>query len=263
MIASETFCKELRKVYKDDKVKAIVLRINSGGGSASASEVIWNEIELAKKAGKIVVTSMGDVAASGGYYIACNSDKIVAQPNTITGSIGVFGLLPSFDRMLKNKLGITTDVAKTNPHADYFTGRKLDEFELKKISITVEEVYALFTQRVAAGRNMTVEAVDKIGEGRIWSGTTAMKIGLVDQLGNLEDAIALAATLADITDYNVVYYPKQKDWFTKLMESKTETKVEKAMRAELGDLYYTYKGFKDIQNLKGVQARLPFELIVE
>jgi len=263
VIASETFCKELKKVYQDDDVKAIVLRINSGGGSALASEVIWNEIELAKKAGKIVIASMGDVAASGGYYIACNSDKIIAQPNTITGSIGVFGLIPSFDRMLKNKLGITSDVVKTNTHADYMGGRKLDEFELKKIQITVEEVYEIFTQRVAEGRKMTVEEVDKIGQGRVWSGISALNIGLVDQLGNIDDAIALAASLANLTDYNIAYYPKQKDWLTKLLDNKTETKIDKAMRSELGDLYYTYKGFKEIQNLNGIQAKLPFEFIIE
>jgi len=263
MIASETFCRELRKVYQNDNVKAIVLRVNSGGGSAMASEEIWNEIELAKKAGKIIVTSMGDMAASGGYYISCNSDKIVAQPNTITGSIGVLGLIPSFDRMLKNKLGITSDVVKTNAHADYMRGRKLDEFELKKISIIVEDVYALFTQRVAEGRKMDIKEVDKIGQGRIWSGTAALKLGLVDKLGTLDDAIALAASLAELTDYQVTYYPKQKDWLTKLLETKTETKVDKAMRAELGDLYYTYKGFKELQGLKGIQAKIPFELIIE
>ena len=172
-IGSITFCKELRKAYTNDKVKAIVIRINSPGGSALASEAIWNEIELAKKAGKIIVTSMGDYAASGGYYIACNSDAIVAQPTTLTGSIGVFGLIPSVQKMLQNKLGITYDVVKTNEHADYDSGRLLNEYELAKIKISIEEIYELFTQRVATGRKMKIEEVYKIGEGRVWTGFRA------------------------------------------------------------------------------------------
>jgi len=264
-IYSENLCKEIRKAYKNNKVKAIVLRVNSGGGSAMASEMIWNEIELAKAAGKKVVTSMGDFAASGGYYIASNSDYIVAQPNTLTGSIGVFGMIPSLQKMFKNKLGITTDVAKCNPHADYGTviGRPLDELEIKRLTTQIEDIYDIFTRRVANGRQLPIEEVYKIGEGRVWSGIEAQKLGLVDQLGAIEDAVAKAAELAELTDYGIICYPKQQDFITRLL-SKTdqETKIEKALQQQLGDLYFTYKGIKTITEATGIQARLPFEIVI-
>lgn len=263
-IGSETFCKELRKAYQNKNVKAIVLRVNSPGGSALASEVIWNEIELAKKSGKIVVTSMGDYAASGGYYISCNSDAIVAQPNTLTGSIGVFGMIPNLQNTLKNKLGITIDVVKTNEHSDYGSGfRKLDEVELQKLQVMVEEVYGTFTQRVADGRGLTVEQVDEIGQGRVWAGADALNIKLVDQLGTINDAIALAAQMAKISDYSIIYYPKQTDWLTQLMQKDDDTAIKAALKAELGDLYYTYEGLKHIMNAEGIQARLPMEMVIE
>jgi len=264
-IYSENLCREIRKAYQNDKVKAIVLRVNSGGGSAYASEVIWNEIELAKAAGKRVVTSMGDYAASGGYYIACNSDYIVAQPNTLTGSIGCFGMIPSLQKMLKNKLGITLDVAKSNPHADYATliGRPLDELEIKKLQLHVEEIYDIFTRRVAAGRQLPIEEVYKIGEGRVWSGIEAEKLGLIDQLGTIDDAIAKAAELSELTDYGIICYPKKQDFFTRLFSTiDSETKVEKALQQQLGDLYFTYKGIKTITEMTGVQTRLPFEIVI-
>jgi protease-4 len=264
-IYSENLCKEIRKAYENNKVKAIVLRVNSGGGSASASEMIWKEIELAKAAGKKVVTSMGDYAASGGYYIACNSDYIVAQPNTLTGSIGVFAMLPSLQKMLKNKLGITLDVAKSNPHADYGTGigRPLDELEMKRLNIHVEDIYDLFTKRVAAGRELPIEEVYKIAEGRVWSGLEAQKIGLVDQLGTIENAVAKAAELAELTDYGIICYPKQQDFFTRLFsKTDSETQIEQALQQHLGDLYFTYKGIKAVTEAQGVQARLPFEIVI-
>jgi protease-4 len=264
-IYSENLCKEIRKAYQNDKVKAIVLRVNSGGGSAMASEMIWNEIELAKAAGKKVITSMGDYAASGGYYIACNSDYIVAQPNTLTGSIGVFGMIPSLQKMLKNKLGITLDVAKSNPHADYMSGvgRPLDELELKKVTLQIEEIYDIFTHRVAEGRNLSIDEVCKIAEGRVWSGIEAQKLGLVDQLGNTDDAVAKAAELAALENYGIICYPAQKDFFTRLFSNMdSETKVEQALQQQLGDLYFTYKGLKTITEATGVQARLPFEIVV-
>ena len=208
---------------------------------------------------------MGDYAASGGYYIACNSDCIIAQPNTLTGSIGVLGMIPSLQRMLKNKLGITTDVAKSNPHADFMTvvGRPLDEVETKKMTAHVEDIYALFTQRVADGRQLPLDEVLKLGEGRVWSGTEALKLGLVDQLGNIEDAVAKAAELAELTRYGIICYPKQQDFFSRLL-SKTdpETKIEQALQQQLGDLYFTYKGIKTITEATGIQARLPFEILV-
>jgi protease-4 len=264
-IYSENLCKEIRKAYQNDRVKAIVLRVNSGGGSAPASEMIWNEIELAKAAGKKVVTSMGDYAASGGYYIACNSDYIVAQPNTLTGSIGVFGMIPSFQRMLKNKLGITLDVAKSNPHADYITGlgRPFDEFEIKKMQLHVENTYTLFTGRVANGRNLPIEEVLKIAEGRVWSGIEAQKLGLVDQLGTIDDAVAKAADLAELSDYGIICYPEPRDFFTKLFNKiDTEAKIEKALQQQLGDLYFTYKGMKSLTETNPIQTRLPFEIMI-
>ncbi|MCL2246100.1 MAG: signal peptide peptidase SppA [Lentimicrobiaceae bacterium] len=265
-IYSENLCREIRKAYQNDKVQAIVLRVNSGGGSAMASEMIWNEIELAKAAGKKVVTSMGDYAASGGYYISCNSDYIVAQPNTLTGSIGVFGVIPSLQKMLKNKLGITIDVVKSNLHADAMTGvgRPLDELETRRLESFIENIYDIFTKRVAAGRNLSIEHVYKIGEGRVWSGIEAQKLGLVDQLGAIDDAVAKAAELAELTNYGIICYPKKQDFFTRLFsKTDSETKIEQALQQQLGDLYFTYKGIKTVTELSGVQARLPFELIIE
>lgn len=260
-IYSESFIKEFKKAYKDKDVKAIVLRINSPGGSALASENIWREIENAKKAGKVVVTSMGDYAASGGYYIACNSNYIIAQPNTLTGSIGVFGMIPSFQNTLKNKLGVTIDGVKTNNHADYGTGfRPMDETELAVLQNSVEDIYATFTKRVADGRKMTVAQVDSIGQGRVWAGADAIKIGLVDKLGSLNDAIAKAAQLANISNYSLVYYPKQQDWFTMLFSQEDE--VDAALRAKLGRLYFTYEGLEQLMNQEGVQARMPMEIFI-
>ena len=260
-IYSESFIKEFKKAYKDKDVKAIVLRINSPGGSALASENIWREIENAKKAGKIVVTSMGDYAASGGYYIACNSNYILAQPNTLTGSIGVFGMIPSFQNFLKNKLGVTVDVVKTNQHADYGTGlRPLDETELATLQASIEQIYSTFTQRVADGRKMTVAQVDSIGQGRVWAGVDALNLGLVDKLGNIDDAIDKAAELAKVSNYSIVYYPKQKDWFTLLFSN--EDDIEAALKAKLGRLYFTYEGIDRILNQEGVQARIPMEISI-
>ena len=262
-IGSITFCKELRKAYTNDKVKAIVIRINSPGGSALASEAIWNEIELAKKAGKIIVTSMGDYAASGGYYIACNSDAIVAQPTTLTGSIGVFGLIPSVQKMLQNKLGITYDVVKTNEHADYDSGRLLNEYELAKIKISIEEIYELFTQRVATGRKMKIEEVYKIGEGRVWTGFRAKEIGLVDKLGGLDVAIATAAELAKITNYGILIYPSQPNWFEKMFGNQNKTSMKQALGEEFGELYFAFDAMKSILRMKGVQARIPMSIEME
>ena len=265
-IYSENLCREIRRAYQNDKVKAIVLRVNSGGGSAAASEMIWHEIELAKAAGKKVVTSMGDYAASGGYYIACNSDYIIAQSNTLTGSIGVLGIIPSLQRMLKTKLGITLDVAKSNPHADYMTvvGRPLDELEIKRMTVFIEDIYALFTQRVADGRNLPLAEVHKIGEGRVWSGIEAIKLGLIDQLGTIDDAVAKAAELAELTEFGIMYYPKKQDFFTRLFSSNMDSdiKIERALQQQLGELYFTYKGIKTVTEASGVQARMPFEIII-
>lgn len=263
VIGSASLCKEIREAYKKDEVKAIVLRVNSPGGSALASEVIWNEIEQAKAAGKIVVTSMGDYAASGGYYISCNSDMVIAQPNTLTGSIGVFGMIPNLQKLMKDKLGINVDIAQSNKHAAGIgVFKPMDETEYKFMMTQIEDIYATFIQRVADGRDLTVERVDEIGQGRVWSGLDAMELGLVDKLGSLDDAVLAAAELAKISDYAVDYYPLKKSWFDKFFNS-DEDAAAKIIRSELGDLYYTYEVFRNVMNVSGIQARMPMEIKME
>ncbi|HJN64481.1 MAG TPA: signal peptide peptidase SppA, partial [Flavobacteriales bacterium] len=210
-VGSETTAKAIKEAREDKKVKAIVLRVNSPGGSALASDVIWRETTLAK-AEKPLVISMGDLAASGGYYIACAADTIVANPTTITGSIGVFGLIPNLQHFYKNKLGITIDTVNTSKHAD-FGGmyRRLTSFERAKIQDHVEDIYATFISHVAEGRNMSTAAVDDIGQGRVWTGYDAKRLGLVDVLGGLETAIDIAADLAELLDYRLVSLPKKED----------------------------------------------------
>lgn len=265
VIGDVTLCNEIRRAYKDDDVKAIVLRVNSPGGSALASEIIWSELEKAKAAGKKIVTSMGDYAASGGYYISCNSDAIVAQPNTLTGSIGVFGMIPSLQRCLQSKLGITLDVVTTNPHADAFTGmRPMTEEEYALMQGNVDRTYDTFLTRVSVGRKMSKAQVDSIGQGRVWSGSDALELGLVDQLGGMDEAVALAAQLAGIDKYELVYYPKKANWFEKiLLKDKEEKEISAAIRSELGELYPTYVALKQITQAKGVQARMPMDIIIK
>lgn len=263
-IGSQTLCKEIRRAYTDKEVKAIVLRVNSPGGSALASEVIWNEIERAKAAGVKVVTSMGDYAASGGYYISCNSDAIVAQDNTLTGSIGVFGLIPNLGNCLKNKLGITIDVAKSNIHSDAYTGlREMDEQEYNQLQKSVDRIYDTFLQRVSEGRNIDKAQVDSIGQGRVWTGSDALQHKLVDKIGTLQDAINLAVELSGASDYNIVYYPKHKSWIEQLFASPEEDNITAVMKAQMGELYYSYAAIKQITNMQGIQARMPMELIIK
>ena len=262
-IYSETFIKEFRKVYKDNNVKAIVLRVNSPGGSALASENIWHEIENAKKAGKKVVVSMGDYAASGGYYISCNSDYIYAEPNTITGSIGVFGMVPSVQKFMKNKLGITMDEVGSNKHS--VPGglyRPLDELESQNMQASVEDIYATFTKRVADGRHLRVTYVDSIGQGRVWAGSDAIELGLVDALGNLDAAVAKAAKLASVEKYDVVYYPAKRDWFSMIFNMKDDA-VDAAVRQKMGQFYDMYDGVQRVLESSGVQARMPMILTIE
>lgn len=261
-MGSESMVKLIKDAYKSDKVKAIVLRVNSPGGDGTASDIIWNEIEQAKKAGKIVVTSMGDYAASGGYYISCNSDYIIAEPNTLTGSIGVFGVIPSVQRALKNKLGVTIDAVTTNKHSDAADiMRPLNTEELTVYQEFIDDFYGIFTKRVADGRGMEQTAVDDIGQGRVWAGADALKIGLVDALGNMDDAIAKAAELAKIENYKVSYFPKKKDFLTKLMENaNSDNNIETLIKNELGDHYYIYKGLNQLKKGDGVQALMPFQI---
>lgn len=262
-IGSEKVSAEIRKARLDEKVKAIVLRVNSPGGSALASDVIWREVVLAK-AVKPVVVSMGDVAASGGYYISCAADSIFAQPNTITGSIGVFGVLMNAQKLINNKLGITVDTVKTNRFADLGTPlRPLTELERSIIQNGVNEIYFDFISKVAEGRGMTTDEVDSIGQGRVWSGEDALEIGLVDKLGGIEDAIATAARMAEVESYRVVEYPAQKDPMQQIMEDITGKGEEVFLKHRLGQYYEYVKDVEDLMKMEGVQARLPYQLYID
>ena len=262
-IGSITTSKAIEKARKDEKVKAIVLRINSGGGSALASDVIWRETVLAKNE-KPLVVSFGDVAASGGYYIACAADKIFASPTSITGSIGVFGMIPNMNEFYKSNFGITFDTVKTNNSADMGIYRKLTSFEKQKIQQGIEDVYKTFISRVSEGRGISTKQVDNIGQGRVWSGYDAKKIGLIDEFGGLEKAIESAAALAEIEDYRTISLPKQKDPFTEFLEGLNQTKLSDILSDEL-DLINK----KDITTIKEmiksekIQTRLPYILSLE
>jgi len=263
VIGSERLSKAIRQARKDEKVKAIVLRVNSPGGSALASDVIWREMKLAKEE-KPVVVSMGDVAASGGYYIACAADKIYASPNTITGSIGVFGILMSFEELLTDKLGFTFDQVKTNKFADLGSmNRPLTKEEYDIIHESVVNIYDTFTSKVAEGRNMSQKKVDDIGQGRVWSGINAMDINLIDEYGGLEEAIAGAAKLAEMEEYRIYELPEQKDPFQKLLQELEEDMQTSWVKYQLGDQYKYYKTLEDLTHLKGVQARMPYQFVID
>ena len=264
-IYSEDFSKLIRKAREDDNVKAIVLRVNSPGGSAVASAIIGRELDLTKEA-KPVIVSMGNYAASGGYWISANADYIFADPTTLTGSIGVFGTFPNMQGFLNDKMGLTFDVAKTNENADFGTiTQPLTQFQYAKLQEMVVKTYDDFTNRVANGRGLQQTYVDSIGQGRVWAGADAIGLGLVDQLGDMEDAIGYAAQKANLgDDYKVTEWPKQKDFFTRFMESRNEKdKIDIAMKQKLG-VYYDYlKGLDNLQKNTGIQARLPFDMIIE
>ena len=256
--------KALRKARKDKNVKAIVLRVNSPGGSALASELIWRELELTKKV-KPLVVSMGDVAASGGYYIACNADKIIAEPTTITGSIGVFGAIPNFNE-LAGKIGINAEQVATNNSPNYSVFEPMDKrfYEITKEG--VEQTYTTFVNRVAAGRNMTFEQVNDVAQGRVWSGKEAIKKGLVDKLGSLNDAIVIAAELAKVDTYKVRNYPNYntelKDSFN--LSPFAKVSKEDVLKEALGDEnYQLYNNINQMKKLKGIQARMPFLLQIK
>jgi len=259
-IGAKSLSETIRKAHKDKKTKAIVLRINSPGGSALASDIIWREVVLAQKE-KPVIVSMGDVAASGGYYIACAADTILANSNTISGSIGVFGLLFNVQELMNEKIGITFDKYNTNRFSDIgSTTKTMEKEERAFIQNSVEEIYGTFIKHVANGRNMTPEQVDSIGQGRVWSGANALEIGLVDKLGGLEDAIDIAAEKAKLDYYRVVSLPKQKDTFEKLMESIEGNVKIKLFGGDSGEIGRIYKYYESLLKLEGVQARMPFEI---
>jgi protease-4 len=262
-IGSEKISSALRKVRLDDKVKAVVLRINSPGGSSLASDVIWREVLLTKKV-KPIIVSMGDVAASGGYYIACAADSIIAEPNTITGSIGIFAIIPNLQKLFNNKLGITFDGVKTGKYADLGdVSRPLSPEEKAIIQNSVNRGYDDFTKAVAKGRHKTPAYIDSIGQGRVWTGTQAIKIGLVDRLGNINDAIHSAAKMANIKGYKLVSYPEQKSFFNRFGSGlSTEIKTH-FVKSELGDDYRYYEQIKNLtQMMRTPQARMPYDVVI-
>ncbi|MFZ4785152.1 MAG: signal peptide peptidase SppA [Flavobacteriales bacterium] len=260
-IGSDRIAKALRDARLNEKVKAIVLRVNSPGGSALASDVIWRETQLIRDSGKPLVVSMGDYAASGGYYIACNANKIYANPTTLTGSIGVFGVVPNMQKFFNNKLGLTFDSYETNAHAGMLSVTKpFDDVEMKAMQDIIAQIYDDFTSKVATGRGKTQAEVDSIGQGRVWSGEDAKNLGLVDEMGGLNDAIKSAAQMAGLSEYEMINYPKLIDPFEELISDLTGQKQASVMQEIFGDHYVIFENVKSIQNMKGPQARLPFVL---
>lgn len=251
--------KDLEDLADDDDVKAVVIRINSGGGSAYASEQMWRAIQLVK-AKKPVVVSMGGMAASGGYYMSCSANWIVAEPTTLTGSIGIFGMFPDMSGLVTQKLGVKFDEVKTNKNSAFGTmARPFSEEEMAYLSSYISRGYSLFRQRVADGRHMSVDAVEKVAQGHVWLGQDALKIKLVDQLGGLDDAVAKAAKLAKLDEYYTASYPGKADWldqFTSAMSSGSY--IDNQMRVAMGEYYSTFMLLKDINKQSAIQARIPY-----
>ncbi|MCS6819560.1 MAG: signal peptide peptidase SppA [Chitinophagales bacterium] len=257
-IGGETASKLIRKLREDDKIKAIVMRVNSPGGSAIASDLIWREVTLAKKK-KPVIASFGDVAASGGYYISCAADRIFVQPNTITGSIGVFGLVPNFKKLLNDKIGVTSDEVEVAQHANFGGGLKpLDDFESMVVKNEVERIYTTFRQRVADGRKADISAIEAVAQGRVWTGSQAIEKKLADEVGGLDDAIAYVSKQNGLKDYSVVYYPKEKSFAEKIAEGFENIKL-KWVKSYLGAQYEVFCLIQRIQAMHPIQCRLPFE----
>jgi len=262
-IGSERISRAIRKARLDDNIKAVVLRVNSPGGSALASDVIWREIVLTKKE-KPVIASFGDVAASGGYYIGCAADSIFVQPNTITGSIGVFGIIPNFQNLMTNKLGITFDGVKTGKYADIMaTNRPMTAGERFIIQNELNRIYSGFVSRVADGRKKSKAYIDSIGGGHVWIGTDAVQIGLADRIGSFNDAIKAAAKKAKLKNYKVVEYPDVIDPWKSLMDEGTDRVKTYYTKQELGDNYMLYQQMKKVIASSGIQARMPFEAVIK
>ncbi|MBD1397048.1 signal peptide peptidase SppA [Pontibacter sp. JH31] len=263
-IGSMRYAEAIRNARQDKNVKAVVLRINSPGGSALASDVMWREIQETRKV-KPVIASMSDVAASGGYYMAMGCDTIVAHPNTITGSIGVFGIVPNFEGFMKNKLGITVDRVGTGKHSDMPTvTRAMTPFEKEIVQREINKIYEVFTQKAADGRGMTQDELKKHASGRVWSGIEAKERNLVDVHGGLEKAIEIAAARVGITgDYRLKELPRRKTFFEEMFGEAGSQVKESAVKAELGQLYPFYQMYKKVENMQGIQARLPYELTIQ
>lgn len=264
-ISSDEYKNLIRKVRLDKSVKAIVVRVNSPGGSALASEVIWRELALAKKA-KPVVVSFGDYAASGGYYISCNADFIFAQSNTITGSIGVFGIIPNMGPFFKTKLGVTFDGVKTGPFADMPNiSRPLTAAEKRFVQNSIDTIYNDFKQRVASGRNKPVAFVDSIAQGRVWTGQHAITIGLVDKLGGMQEAINCAARMASLKDFRLKEYPEKKNLLERLVKDYSSDVKTSMIKKEVGEEQYEiFTRLKTLKSMIAVpQTRLPFDIVIQ
>ncbi len=260
-IVSDKLVETIREVADDDNVKAVVFRINSGGGSAYGSEQIWHALTQLK-AKKPLIVSMGDVAASGGYYIACMADRIVAQPNTLTGSIGVFGQIPNAEG-LTEKIGLDFDLVKTNRHSEGISlVRPMSPEQRDLLQMSVNRTYELFVKRCADGRGMTPDAVKAIAEGRVWTGANALEIGLVDTLGGLSDAVALAAEAAGLAEYGVEEFPAKEDFMTRLMKEMSVGMEARVLRSALGTQYRHLQTLETLPQQSGVMALMPFEVEV-
>ncbi len=263
-IVATTVCKDLEKLAEDDDVKAVVLRVNSPGGSAYASEQIWHAVTNLK-AKKPVVVSMGGYAASGGYYISCAANYIYTEPTTITGSIGIFGMFPDISGLLTDKLGIKFDEVKTNKHAAFGTiARPFNEEEMALLDQYIGRGYELFRKRVADGRKLSVDAVEEIAQGRVWLGNDALGIKLVDAIGSLDDAVKKAAQLAKLNEYKTASYPAPTDWMDQIMSvTNKESYLDEQMRATLGEYYEPFHYIKGINKQSAIQARLPYFLHIK
>ncbi|GET32489.1 signal peptide peptidase SppA [Prolixibacter bellariivorans] len=259
-IDSRKISQTIRKARQDSTIKAVVFRVNSPGGSAYGSEVIWREVELTQKV-KPVVVSMGDLAASGGYYISCAAGTIMAEPTTITGSIGIFGMIPNFHDLLSNKIGITFDEVNTNAHSGMPTvSRAMTPFEHDLMQNYVEKGYELFLKRVATGRDTTSHYIDGIGQGRVWTGENGKQIGLVDKFGGLNDAIKLAASQAGVENYRIKELPKEKDPFEELLKNFSTAAKVKMSEYVLGDSYKTWENINRVSHMNGLYTMLPYTL---
>lgn len=262
-IVGEKMIKDLQELREDNDVKAVVIRVNSPGGSAFASEQIWREVCLLKEK-KPVVISMGGMAASGGYYISCAANRIFAEPTTLTGSIGIFGMIPDISELMTKKIGLKFDVVNTNKMSDIGNmARPFNAAESEQMQKMINRGYDLFTKRVADGRGMAQDSVKMIAEGRVWTGEQGLSIGLVDELGNLDDAIAYAAKMAKVEKYHTAPYPAADNPFEQLMEQTKSGYLDSELREMLGDGYVAYSLLHNIKNIERVQARMPFELIIK
>ena len=257
-IGGNYYADVIRKARLDSTIKAIVMRVNSPGGAATAADIIWRELELASKV-KPVVVSMGNYAASGGYYISAPGTKIYADPMTISGSIGVFGLIPNASKLLEEKLGLTSETLNTNKNSDFpsFT-RAMNPYEKELMQMSVEKIYGDFVNKVASGRKMSSQSVDSIGQGRVWSGTSAMKIGLVDEMGGIEDAIKGAAKLAGLGSYSIRELPVLEDPYTRILSQLGGDVKMNILKNELGESVKFYNMIQEVKNMSGIQARIPY-----